>query len=83
MRAGLVFWVYPTAYAGLLLRDLLDRFNGDVALAVGAYNGGPGKPNARYEEGVRRVAGYARGVMERVAALNGETVLQRAWVLAR
>jgi hypothetical protein len=27
-----------TTYAGVLLRDLLDRFNGDVTLAVSAYN---------------------------------------------
>ena len=30
-----------TTYAGLVLRDLLDQFNGDVTLAVSAYNGGP------------------------------------------
>jgi hypothetical protein len=35
-----------TTYAGILFRDLLDRFGGDVAMAVGAYNGGPGRPNA-------------------------------------
>jgi len=39
-----------TTFAGLLLRDLLDRFNGDVSLAVAAYNGGPGNPSRRYEE---------------------------------
>ena len=33
-----------TAYAGLLLRDLLDHFNGDVDRAVGAYNGRPHNP---------------------------------------
>ena len=60
-----------TTYAGLLFRDLLDRFHGDVASAVGAYNGGPGNPNPRYEEGVRMVADYARRVMEHAAALNG------------
>jgi hypothetical protein len=60
-----------TTYAGLLFRDLLDRFHGDVANAVGAYNGGPGNPNPRYEEGVRMVADYARRVMEHAAALNG------------
>ena len=60
-----------TTYAGLLFRDLLDRFHGDVALAVGAYNGGPGKPNPRYEAGVRLVADYARRMMEHAAALNG------------
>jgi hypothetical protein len=60
-----------TTYAALLFRDLLDRFHGDVASAVGAYNGGPGNPNPRYEEGVRMVADYARRVMEHAAALNG------------
>ena len=60
-----------TTYAGLLFRDLLDRFHGDVASAVGAYNGGPGNPNPRYEEGVRMVADYARRIMESAAALDG------------
>jgi hypothetical protein len=60
-----------TTYAGLLFRNLLDRFHGDVASAVGAYNGGPGNPNQRYEEGVRMVADYARRVMEHAAVLNG------------
>jgi hypothetical protein len=63
-----------TTYAGLLFRDLLDRFHGDVASAVGAYNGGPGNPNAHYEEGVRMVAEYARRTMEHAAALNGRPV---------
>jgi hypothetical protein len=69
-----------TTYAGLLLRDLLDRFEGDVTLAVGAYNGGPGRPNLRYEAGVRSVAAHAREVLERAAALNGESVMQKAWI---
>jgi len=60
-----------TTYAGLLFRDLLDRFHGDVASAVGAYNGGPANPNPRYEEGVRMVADYARRIMEHAAALDG------------
>jgi hypothetical protein len=38
-----------TTYSGLLFRNLLDQFHGDVARAVGAYNGGPGNPNQRYE----------------------------------
>ena len=59
-----------TTYAGLLFRNLLDRFHGDVASAVGAYNGGPGNPNQRYEEGVRMVADYARRVLEHAAVLN-------------
>ena len=60
-----------TTYAGLLFRQLLDQFHGDVATAVGAYNGGPGNPNSRYEEGVRLVAMYARGVMQQAAVLQG------------
>ncbi len=59
-----------TTYAGLLLRDLLDRFNGDVEKAVGAYNGGPRNPNLQYAAGVQIVATYARNVLERVAARN-------------
>lgn len=55
-----------TTYAGLLLRDLLDRFNGDVGKAVGAYNGGPRNPNAQYAAGVNLVAEYARTILERV-----------------
>jgi hypothetical protein len=72
-----------TTYAGLLLRDLLDRFNGDVALAVGAYNGGPGNPNMRYQEGVQAAALHARRVMEQAAALNGESVMSRPWLTSR
>jgi hypothetical protein len=65
-----------TTYAGLLLRDLLDRFEGDVPTAVGAYNGGPGNPNMRYGEGVRLVADYARQILEQAAALNGQAVAE-------
>ena len=60
-----------TTYAGLLFRDLLDRCEGDVLKAVGAYNGGLGNPNRHYAEGVEMVAKYARRVMERAAVLNG------------
>jgi hypothetical protein len=59
-----------TTYAGLLLRDLLDRFNGNVEKAVGAYNGGPRNPNPEYAAGVQTVASYARNVLERVSAVN-------------
>jgi hypothetical protein len=69
-----------TTYAGLLLRDLLDRFDGDVTLAVSAYNGGPGRPNLRYGEGVRVAAEHARRVMEQAAALNGESVVKTTWL---
>jgi hypothetical protein len=63
-----------TTYAGVLFRDLIDRFDGDVAKAVGAYNGGPGNPNMGYEKGVRMVANYARRMLEQAAQLNGESV---------
>lgn len=66
-----------TTYAGLLLRNLLDRFDGDVSLAVGAYNGGPGNPNARYSQGVQNVAQYARSVIEHGAALRPDSVQQQ------
>jgi hypothetical protein len=69
-----------TTYAGLLLRDLLDGFNGDVEKAVGAYNGGPRNPNLRYAAGVQAVAEYARNVLERVTAVNeraAEDTLER------
>lgn len=59
-----------TTYAGLLLRDLLDRFEGDVTRAVGAYNGGVRNPNFKYAAGVEIVASYARRVISRAAALN-------------
>jgi hypothetical protein len=59
-----------TTYAGLLLRDLLDQFHGDVEKAVGAYNGGPRNPNPQYAAGVQMVASYARTVLERVTAVN-------------
>lgn len=63
-----------TTYAGLLFRDLLDRFNGNMIKAVGAYNGGPGRPNLKYAAGVETVARYARKVIERAAALHDSSV---------
>ena len=53
-----------TTYAGLLLRNLLDRFPGKIADAVGAYNGGVRNPNLEYAAGVAQVADYARTVLE-------------------
>jgi hypothetical protein len=53
-----------TTYAGLVLRDLLDRFDGDVDQAIGAYNGGIRNPNPAYAAGVKNVALYARRVLE-------------------
>ncbi len=72
-----------TTYAGLLFRDLLDRFEGDVSLAVGAYNGGPGRPNMRYHKGVQTAAEHARRVLEQAAVLNGESVVEIPWILSR
>ncbi len=71
--------VVLTTYAGILFRDLLDRFGGDRGKAIGAYNGGPGNPNARYEAGVRLVAQYARKTLEQAAALRGERVVNRRY----
>jgi hypothetical protein len=66
-----------TTYAGLLFRDLLDRCGGDVTTAVGAYNGGLGRPNLKYAAGVRAVAEYARRTLEHAAVLNGPAAGQR------
>jgi hypothetical protein len=61
-----------TTYAGLLLRDLLDRFGGDVEKAVGAYNGGVRSPNPAYTSGVKTVADYARRVIEHATVLDDQ-----------
>src|SRR5215831_6070732 len=53
-----------TTYAGLLLRDLLDHFGGDVEKAIGAYNGGVKTPNPAYASSVKNVADYARRILE-------------------
>src|SRR5467141_1384422 len=59
-----------TTYAGLLLRDLLDHFGGNVDKAIGAYNGGVKTPNPAYASGVRTVAEYARRILEHASALD-------------
>jgi hypothetical protein len=59
-----------TTYAGLLLRDLLDHFGGNVDKAIGAYNGGVRTPNAAYASGVKTVADYARRILEHASALD-------------
>jgi hypothetical protein len=61
-----------TTYAGLLLRDLLDHFGGDVDKAIGAYNGGVRRPNPAYTSGVKTVADYARRVIEHSSALDDQ-----------
>ena len=53
-----------TTYAGLVLRNLLDHFDGDVDRAIGAYNGGAGNPNRAYASNVKNIALYARRVLE-------------------
>lgn len=65
-----------TTYAGLLLRDLLDQFNGDVQKAVGAYNGGVRNPNIQYAAGVNMVAQYARNILERVNKAKSLAVVE-------
>lgn len=65
-----------TTYAGLFFRDLLNYFQGDLAKAVGAYNGGPGNPNAQYQAGVDVVAAHARRVMQHAAGLRGQPVAE-------
>src|SRR6266852_943391 len=59
-----------TTYAGLLLRGLLDHFDGDVDKATGAYNGGVKSPNPAYAAGVKTVAEYARRVLEHATVLD-------------
>jgi hypothetical protein len=72
-----------TTYAGLLLRDLLDRFHGDVSKAVGAYNGGSRNPNLQYAAGVEQVARYARNILERVTAINGRAIARTTQFIGR
>lgn len=69
-----------TTYAGLLFRDLIDRFDGDIVKAAAAYNGGPANPNMRYADGVGLVAGYARKMLEGVATLHGQSIENTTFV---
>ncbi len=69
-----------TTYAGLLFRDLLDQFNGDVTKAVGAYNGGVDNPNAKYQAGVEQVARFARSVLGRAALLDGKRAIDSVFL---
>jgi hypothetical protein len=64
-----------TTYAGLLFRQLIDHFHGDIALALGAYNGGCGDPNADYSASVAVAAGFARRTVEQSTALDGWKVI--------
>jgi hypothetical protein len=58
-----------TTYAGLLLRELLDHYHGDVQEAIGAYNGGTVAPNLRYALAVAGIADYARRILEHAPIL--------------
>jgi len=59
-----------TTYAVLLLRDLLDYFDGSLFLASAAYNGSKLHPNLEYASGVENVASYARRVLGNTARLK-------------
>ncbi len=63
-----------TLYAGMLVRYLIDHFDGNIEMAVGAYNGGIGRPNVRYGEHVEAAATHARRVLEQAAALHEEAM---------
>ena len=58
-----------TTYAGLLLRELLDHYHGDVQEAIGAYNGGTVAPNPHYALAVTGIADYARRILEHAPIL--------------
>ena len=59
-----------TTYAGLLLRELLDHYHGNVPEALAAYNGGTTTPNLRYAFEVAGIAEYARHVLEHAPMLH-------------
>ncbi|HEY6127537.1 MAG TPA: hypothetical protein VIW23_05080 [Candidatus Acidoferrum sp.] len=61
-----------TTYAGLLLRELLDHYQGDVQKAIGAYNGGTVTPNPRYALAVTNIAQYARRILEHAPVLHAD-----------
>jgi hypothetical protein len=71
-----------TTYAGLLLRNLLDYFQGDVHKAQGAYNGGRKNPNLGYSSGVATVASYARRVVGLAVGRKGNAVSELSLVVA-
>jgi hypothetical protein len=59
-----------TTYAALLLRELLDYFDGNAFLATAAYNGTKLHPNLKYASGVENVASYARRVIGNTSRLD-------------
>jgi len=64
-----------TTYAGLLFRHLIDHFQGDLTLALGAYNGGSGDPRPAYSASVTVAAASARNTIEESTALSGWQVI--------
>lgn len=64
-----------TTYAGLLFRHLIDHFQGDLTLALGAYNGGSGDPQPAYSASVAVAAASARRTVEASTALVGWQVI--------
>jgi len=71
-----------TTYAGLLLRRLLDYFDGDIVKAQGAYNSGTGRPNLQYSEGVSMVSDYAHRVLSMAAGRKGNAVAETPLIVA-
>lgn len=68
-----------TTYAGLLLSNLLAEFHGNLQKAAGAYNGGRGRPNLKYAQGVALVATYAhRVITQAVRNEQSEQMLQNS-----
>jgi hypothetical protein len=59
-----------TTYAGLLLRELLDHYHGNVPEAIAAYNGGTATPNLRYAFEVAGIAEYARRILQHASVLH-------------
>ena len=66
-----------TTYAALLLRELLDYFDGNAFLATAAYNGTKLRPNLNYASGVENVASYARRVIGNTSILK-DTIDRKA-----
>jgi hypothetical protein len=62
-------------YAGLLLRDLLDKTGGRESEAWEAYNIPPDDPNVRQDVGVRRASLYAGRLLRHAVDLNRIMVL--------
>ena len=70
-----------TTYAGILFRNLLDHFGGDVQKALGAYNGGIHRPNLVYAQAVEVAAYHARNILEHAVALHEESVAKAKYRL--